>query len=150
MSVLDYVVESEVDCTYDDANDVAFVREPSTIGGRDTVEEFVVCKMYPLASSFGFKVKTLGSTPVSKVCTLLPVFSVEMVSAENASRVLAEAETEAVLGSFGPKEYDALTTVKVPNGGHLNSVFEQIGLAYAPRPLPSSEASQVEREKRKS
>jgi hypothetical protein len=45
MSVLDYVVEPEVDCPYDDVNDVAFVREPSTIGGRDTIEEFVVCKM---------------------------------------------------------------------------------------------------------
>jgi hypothetical protein len=36
-------------------------------------------------------------------------------------------ETEKVLGSFGPKEYDALRLPNIPNGGHLNSVFEQMG-----------------------
>jgi hypothetical protein len=43
-----------------------------------------------------------------------------------ASHVLAKVETEAekVLGSFGPREYDALVAVNIPNGGRLNRVFE--------------------------
>jgi hypothetical protein len=89
----------------------------------------MACKMYPLASSFGSKSVTLSTTPVLKVCTSLLVFLVEMVSTENGSRVLAEVETEAerILCSFGPKEYDALTTTKLPNDGRLNHVFEQLG-----------------------
>jgi hypothetical protein len=107
--------------------------------------------MYQLASSFGFKGVTLSTTPVLKVRTPLPVFLVETVSVENARRVLVEVEMEAdkILGSFGPKEYDILTTAKLPNGGRLNCGFEQMGLAYAPCPLPDSKASQAVREKRK-
>jgi hypothetical protein len=41
MSVLDYVVESDVKCLDDDPNDVAFVHVTTTIGGRDVVEEFM-------------------------------------------------------------------------------------------------------------
>jgi hypothetical protein len=151
MTVLDYMVESEVDCLDDDLNNAAFIRATSTIGGRDAIEEFKACKMYPLAYSFGFKGVALGMTPVSNVHTLLLVFLVETASAKNAHHILAEVETEAekVLGSFGPKEYDALTTTKLPNGGHLNCVFEQMGLAYAPHPLPSSDASHAVREKQK-
>jgi hypothetical protein len=39
-----------------------------------------------------------------------------------------ETEAEKILGSFGPKEYGALTIVKLSNGGHLNHVFEQMEL----------------------
>jgi hypothetical protein len=82
-------------------------------------------------------------TLVSKVETPLPLFTVWNVAAEYATCVLAEVEMEAekVLGSFGPKEYDALCMVNIPNGGHLNRVLEQMGVSYASHPLPSSDAS---------
>jgi hypothetical protein len=151
MSALDYVVEPEVDCPDDDSNNVTFVRTTSTIGGRDAIEEFMACRMYPLASSFGFEAVTLGMTHVSKFRTLLPVFLVETVSAVNAHHILVKVETKAakIHGSFGPKEYDALTTAKLLNGGHLNRVFQQMGLAYALHPLLGSETSQAVREKQK-
>jgi hypothetical protein len=68
---------------------------------------------------------------------------------EVASHVLAEVETEAVrfLGSFIPREYDAVMAVKLLNGGHLNCVLEQMGVAYGPRLLPGSDASQAARDK---
>jgi hypothetical protein len=53
------------------------------------------------------------------------------------------------LGIFGQRQYDALMTVKLPNGDRLNHVFEKMVVAYAPRLLPGSEASQVARDKRK-
>jgi hypothetical protein len=145
------VVEPEVNCPDDDANDAAFVQATSTIGGWDAIKEFMACKMYPLASSFGFKGMTLSTTPVSKVRTLLSVFPMETFSTENGSLILAEVGTEAKrnLGSFWPKDYDALTTVKLPNGGRLNCVFEQTELTYVPGPLPDSEANQAAKEKRK-
>jgi hypothetical protein len=73
------------------------------------------------------------------------------VSTEDGVHILAEVETEAerFLGSFSPREHDALVMVKLPNGGCLNHAFEQMGVAYAPCPLPSSEASQAARDKRK-
>jgi hypothetical protein len=51
------------------------------------------------------------------------------IATEYAARVLAEVETEAekVLGSFEPKEYDALCMVNILNGGRLNWVLEQMG-----------------------
>jgi hypothetical protein len=48
------------------------------------------------------------------------------ISPGHADQVLAEIETgaERVLGSFGPREYDALRMANIPNDGHLNRVLE--------------------------
>jgi hypothetical protein len=66
--------------------------------------------------------------------TPLPLFDVGRVSVEHAERVLAEVETETekVLGSSGPREYDALVLANIPNGSHLNHVFEHMGVPYVP------------------
>jgi hypothetical protein len=60
---------------------------------------------------------------------------------------LAKVETDAkrILASFGPKEYDALAIAKLPNNGRLNPMFEQMGIPYAPRLLPGTEASQTQK-----
>jgi hypothetical protein len=56
----------------------------------------------------------------------LQLFAVGAIVVAYASHVLAKVETEAekVLGSFGPREYDTLVAVNIPNGGRLNQVFE--------------------------
>jgi hypothetical protein len=99
--------------------------------------------MYLLAAGFGFESVPLGMISVSKVETPLPLFVVGNIAAEHVDHVLVEKETEAkkVLGSFGPKEYDTLCMAIIPNGGRLNWVLEQMGVSYAPCPLPGSEAS---------
>jgi hypothetical protein len=68
----------------------------------------------------------LGATPMSKVDTPLPMFAVGNVATEHTDRLLAEIEMEAekVLGSLGPKEYDALSMANISNGGRLNRVLE--------------------------
>jgi hypothetical protein len=85
----------------------------------------VAHKMYRLTSSFSYRGVTISTTHVLKVRTLLPVFLMEVVYAISVSCVLAEVEIEAdrILGSFGPKEHDALTMAKLPNGGHLYRIF---------------------------
>jgi hypothetical protein len=93
MSELDYAVEPEVECRNDDPNNAAFVRATATIVGRDAVEEYAACKMYLLAGGFGFDSVLLGTTPVSKVDTPLPLFAVGNVVAEHVDRLLAEIET---------------------------------------------------------
>jgi hypothetical protein len=129
MSALDYTIESMVECPDDDPNDVVFVQATTTIRGRDAIEDFVACKMFPLALDFSFRDVTIGMTPVSKVRTPLLLFPVEPVSAGDVDRVLVEVvtEVERFLGSFGPREYDALMMAKLPNGGRLNRVLEQMG-----------------------
>jgi hypothetical protein len=126
MSELDYAVEPEVECPDNDPNDAAFVQAIATIGDRDTIEEYVSCKMYPLVAGFGFESVPLGMTPVLKEETPLQLFVVGNIVAEHADHVLAEVEMEAekVLGSFGPKEYDALRMTNISNGSHLKWVLE--------------------------
>jgi hypothetical protein len=50
MSELDYSIKPDVECPDNDPNDVAFILATATIGGHDVVEEYVVCKMYPLCA----------------------------------------------------------------------------------------------------
>jgi hypothetical protein len=145
MSALDYTVEPEVECLDSDMSDAAFVHATTTIGGHDAVQEFFVCWMYPLASSFSFRVVTVGTNAVSKVKTPLPLFPVEPVPMKDDGRFLVKVEmdTERILGNYGTKEHKALMMVKLPNGGRLNQVFELRGVPYAPHPLPDTEASQA-------
>jgi hypothetical protein len=124
-------------------NDVAFVQATTMIGGRDIIKEFLACRMYPLLVGFGFKNVTDGTTAMSKVVVPLPVFPVEPILMENVHHFLAKVETEPerILGSYGPKEHDACIAVKLPNGGRLSRVFEQMGAAYTTHqcqvPMPS-------------
>jgi hypothetical protein len=78
--------------------------------------------MYLLAVGFGFESVPIGMTPMSKVETPLLLIAMSTIAAEHDGHVLAEVETEAerVLGSFGPREYDALVATNILNGGHLN------------------------------
>jgi hypothetical protein len=88
--------------------------------------------MYLFSVGFGFKNVTDGTTVMSKVLVPLPV------SVENAHHFVVKVETDAewILGSYGPKEHDVCITTKLSNGGHLNRVFEQVGVANAPRSMP--------------
>jgi hypothetical protein len=92
--------------------------------------------MYPLPSGFGFKDVAIGMAAVLKVEMPLPVFPVEAISEEEASHFLAKVQTDAerVLGSYGPREHVAYVTLKLTNGGHLNRIFEKMGIPYATRP----------------
>jgi hypothetical protein len=58
-------------------------------------------------------------------------------------------EAEKILGSFRPKEHDALMTGNLLNGGRLNQVFEHMGISYASHPLPGTEASSMATRKQK-
>jgi hypothetical protein len=58
-------------------------------------------------------------------------------------------DAEKILGSYGPKEHEACMVTKLPNGGRISRVLEQIGVSYAPRPLLSIEAFTAATRKRK-
>jgi hypothetical protein len=54
-----------------------------------------------------------------------------------------------MLGSFGPREYDALVVANIMNASHLNCILEQMRVPYSTRPLPGSETSQAAKKKQK-
>jgi hypothetical protein len=93
----------------------------------------------------------VGRTLLSKVEICLPLFAVVTIVAEHADHFLVEMEmyAERVLGSFRPREYNAVAVANILIGGHPNQVFEQMGVPYSPRPLTGSEASQAANNKRK-
>jgi hypothetical protein len=92
----------------------------------DAVEEYVGCNIYSLAVSFGFESVPLGMTPMSKAEIPLPLFAIGTIAVEHVDHFLVEVETEAerVLGSFGPRQYDALRVVNILNDGRFNHVLE--------------------------
>jgi hypothetical protein len=81
MGKLDYAVEPEVECPDNDPNDVAFICATITISGRDAVEEYTACKIFPLAVIFGFKSMPLGMIPALRVETPLLLFAVGTIAA---------------------------------------------------------------------
>jgi hypothetical protein len=74
MSHLDYVMKPSFECVDDDSVDAAFVCVMGLIGGRDTVEEYLTCRMFPLSTNLGFAEILDGETPVSKMVVPLPEF----------------------------------------------------------------------------
>jgi hypothetical protein len=115
-------VELKVECLDINVNDASFMDMAVMIDDHNTVQDFLACEMYPLASSFGFRDVTVGTTTVSKVKAPLPVFPIEPVSTEDAGRLLTKVETniERTLGNFVPNKHNALATGKLLNDGRLN------------------------------
>jgi hypothetical protein len=77
MTPLNYLMEAPSACGLDNTNVAAFVEATSIIRGRDAVEEFLSCGLWPLSEKFGFKVETMESTlskvvvPMSRVTTII-------------------------------------------------------------------------------
>jgi hypothetical protein len=51
MSVLDFRTEPPFNCADNDSGDITFVWVTKFIGGRDAIEEFLACGVYPMAAS---------------------------------------------------------------------------------------------------
>jgi hypothetical protein len=150
MTPLDFTTEPSFECANGDSSDAAFVHDVSLIGGRDAVEEYLACRMFPLLANFGFAEIMDGETPVSKVVVPLPEFPLARFEGESNDCFLARVELDAenMVGSYGRAEHDACIQT-LPNVGYLNRVFEKAGVAYGPRPQPGTEASTEVAKKRK-
>jgi hypothetical protein len=150
MFALDFSTDPLFECADDNARDLAFVHATSLIGGRDTVEEYLAYGLFPLSVGLGFGEITDGETPVSKVTLPLPESPLTRLQGENNDHFLASVElgTENVVGGYIHMEHDACILL-LPNDGRLNRIFEQAGVAYSPRPEPSSKASKEAARKRK-
>jgi hypothetical protein len=101
MVVLDFTIEPSFECVDDDAGDVAFIRAARSIGGRDTIKEYMACRLFPLLASFGLGEVEDSETPVLKITLPLPEFpAVKFLEEMNDHfRARVELATEDVVGS---------------------------------------------------
>jgi hypothetical protein len=67
MTRLDFVMEPSFECSDDEAGDMAFIKATRTIGGQDTVEEYMAYGLFPLLASFDLGENAEGETLVSKL-----------------------------------------------------------------------------------
>jgi hypothetical protein len=82
MSTLDYATEPSFVCPDDDSGDAAFILVAILIGGRDAVEEYLVCGMHSLLANFGFDAILDGETPMSKLIVPQPEFHIARAEGE--------------------------------------------------------------------
>jgi hypothetical protein len=150
MTMLDFVTEPPFECVEDDAGDAAFVEATRSIGGRDAIEEYMSCGLFPLSTSFSLGEVEDKETPVSKINLPIPDFLVDRLPDETNDRfrVRVELAVKNVVGSYACGEHDACIMV-VLNEGRLSWVFEQADVPYGPRLEPGSEASKETMIKRK-
>jgi hypothetical protein len=74
MSSLNFHTKPSIESSGEDLSDDAFVWASRNIGGRDAVEEFVSCSVWPLAGGVSFEHVKVALTPVSKLKVPLPRF----------------------------------------------------------------------------
>jgi hypothetical protein len=70
------MMEPSYQCPDYEAGVLAFVKATWTIGGQDTVEEYMACELSPLSVSFDLGVILERETPVSKLMVPLPEFPI--------------------------------------------------------------------------
>jgi hypothetical protein len=132
MSCLNFWTKPFFNCADDDLSDGTFVWASKHIGGRDVMEEFIACNVWPLAMGISFKQVKVGMTPVSKLKVLLPRFVVAHEYDEDAAEFLARVKKEArlLVGSYTRPEHEACAIL--PNNGcrtaYLNSREWPMGL----------------------
>jgi hypothetical protein len=101
MTPLDFMMEPPFECADDDSGDAAFVHAMSLIGGRDVVEEYLACAMFPLSANFSFVGIVDGETPLLNVVASLSEFPLARFEGESNDHFLVrvELDTENVVGS---------------------------------------------------
>jgi hypothetical protein len=140
--VLDFAIELPFECAEDDVGDVAFIKATCSVGGWDTIEEYMACGLFSLSTSYGFEEIEDRGTPVSKINLPMSEFPSARLPGEmnDHFRPRVELAAENVVLSYVREEHDVCITA-VPNEGRLNRVFEQAGVPYGPWLEPGSNAS---------
>jgi hypothetical protein len=76
MTRLDFMMEPSFKCPDDDTGDVALIKAAHTSGGRDAVEKYMACGIFPLLASFNLGEIADRETLVSKLAIPLQEFPV--------------------------------------------------------------------------
>jgi hypothetical protein len=107
--------------TTQDLIDDGFVWVSQNIGGRDVVEEFLSCGIWPLSTDVDFEHVKVDFTLVSWLKMSLPKFPPRREGEEDDVRLLARVEQEArnIVGCYTRTEHEACFA-SIPNNDRLN------------------------------
>jgi hypothetical protein len=136
-----YLTAPPHNCPEHNSNDKAFVHMTTTIGGRDTWEEFMASKILLLSAGLSFGEVVEDGMPVSKVLVRLPKFDVvkpDDVSGE-ASIVKIAACADKLIGRYSWREHKACVA-QIPTIC-LNRVFEYASIKYGAHLVRSASAT---------
>jgi hypothetical protein len=132
MTQLNYLTDAPFECDPKDRNVAAFAKAASTIGGRNAVEEFLACGMWPLSKKFGFEVE-MKETPLLKVVApmlkVTPTIGAQELEADFEKWIVNAASL--LVGNYNTTEHN---TYKGLRYGRLNRVFELADVLCQPRP----------------
>jgi hypothetical protein len=125
--------------TTQDLIDDAFVWASQNIRGRDVVEEFLSCGIWPLSTGIDFEHVKVDFNLVSWLKMLLPKFPKRRQGEKDDVRFLERVEQEArnIVGSYMRTKNEAYLA-SIPNNDRLNRVLELTGVSYGPHPVPVS------------
>jgi hypothetical protein len=110
MALLDYLTDPPLECDPGDVNMEAFADLASVIRGRDAVEEFLACGIWPLSESCEFEVER-KETPFSKV--IVPMSKVTPIiwkqESEAAFQAWIVATANLLVGNYCVTEHNTYT-----------------------------------------
>jgi hypothetical protein len=150
MSKLEFMMQPSYQCPNDEAGDVAFIKATRAIRGRDAVEEFMACELFPLSASFELGEISEGETPVLKLTVPLPEFPIARRPGEKIDVFWPRVEISAVniVSRYTHGEHKVCIET-LPNRGRVNRVFMEAVVPYEPHLEPGSEACEEAAKKRK-
>jgi hypothetical protein len=124
MSTLKFHTKLSFNYPDDDLSGGDFFWASRCIGGRDAMEEFVSCGVWPLAAGINFEHVKVGEMPVSKLKVLLPKISLRRQDDEDDTELLARVEQEAriIVDSYTCTEHKACIA-GLQNNSRLNRVL---------------------------
>jgi hypothetical protein len=139
MRALNFCTKPITSDTAQDLNDDAFVWASQNIEGRDDVEQFLSCEVWPLSAGVNFDHVKVHFTLVSRLKIPLPNFPLCCQGEEDDVWFLAKVEQEDrnIVGGYTCVKHNAYLA-SIPNNGHLYRVLKLTGVSYEPRPVPIS------------
>jgi hypothetical protein len=84
-----------VDCGDNDAGDDAFITATRSISGRDVVEKYMACRLFPLSACFGLGEVKNRETSALKITLPLPEFPIARLSEETNNHFRAKVQLAA-------------------------------------------------------
>jgi hypothetical protein len=101
MMQLEYLTDAPYRCSTDDVNVMAFTEATAIIRGRDVVEEFLACGIWPLSEGWEYEVETKES-PLSKVVVVTLI-----IGKEEMGWPWIAAAANQLVGNYSAMEHNA-------------------------------------------
>jgi hypothetical protein len=131
MTLLEYLMDAPYECGPDDVNMAAFAEATTIIGGRDAVEEFLACGIWPLTEGWEFLVVKQESKVVVPMPKVTATIKNQEMGSDFEARIAATANQ--LVGNYSIMKHNACVMLQ---HGWLNRVFELAGMSYQHRLEP--------------